>query len=614
MTEQDLIAPAQAILRKFRACPEALAWAADGRSLQELWEECPDPEWLLLSVKGLGHAETPKLRLFAVACARRHNALFPSEACSRILQIAEAVGAGSRDQSHLEPAFEYGVAVADDAARQLEWNDSRNAAILCVQDSVRQRPWDAARRAARNGQRASHSAAREARWQVHELRRILAPDLPLLTQRARELVAGFPDPKKRRETRQQPRESPNGAVRQHLEEAGQCLDSLRQAPFQDVSGAAADGWCHRAEANLDGLRIAGKPAISTGLSAIDDEQEFASVVALLLAEFEFDQPITAGRAVNLLHHKSPQVRNAAWWGLRLANPRHVTTPLRALLDEPEEDFASAAAVDILAFHRVPVGIEIGRVPEEDGDEIAWLLAEAGGRMRTGAWTAAHMREFLGHVSPRVRAAALRASARCALPDLLATCREAAFHSEPREAIAFLGVVGSQEDRLLLQRVAISSIDRATAEAAVSGLGRLGLADAVPFLLECVDRAELADSASAAIQRIIGKAVPPSGASGARPGLPDSGADHGDPNPAVANAERSAWWRANGANFGTAKRYQMGICVSDDPLGLVFDQLPLSIRYDIYLRERALSPRTPDWELETWTWRQRAPGCSPASPT
>jgi len=38
------------------------------------------------------------------------------------------------------------------------------------------------------------------------------------------------------------------------------------------------------------------------------------------------------------------------------------------------------------------------------------------------------------------------------------------------------------------------------------------------------------------------------------------------------------------------RYQAGLCISDDPLGLVFGQLPLAIGYDVYLRERALTPR------------------------
>jgi len=42
------------------------------------------------------------------------------------------------------------------------------------------------------------------------------------------------------------------------------------------------------------------------------------------------------------------------------------------------------------------------------------------------------------------------------------------------------------------------------------------------------------------------------------------------------------------------------------LNRIFDQLPLTIRYDVFHRERALTPGTPDWELETWTWKQKNP--------
>jgi hypothetical protein len=69
----------------------------------------------------------------------------------------------------------------------------------------------------------------------------------------------------------------------------------------------------------------------------------------------------------------------------------------------------------------------------------------------------------------------------------------------------------------------------------------------------------------------------------------------------------AWWDANAPRFESTGRYQAGLRVSDEPLGPVFDQLPATVRYDVYLRERALVPGTPDWELETWTWRQRCPG-------
>ena len=38
----------------------------------------------------------------------------------------------------------------------------------------------------------------------------------------------------------------------------------------------------------------------------------------------------------------------------------------------------------------------------------------------------------------------------------------------------------------------------------------------------------------------------------------------------------------------------------------FDPWPSAIHYDVYLRERDLTPGTPGWELETWTWKQKNP--------
>jgi hypothetical protein len=149
---------------------------------------------------------------------------------------------------------------------------------------------------------------------------------------------------------------------------------------------------------------------------MEDDCGVASVVALLMAECESDRPSGSEEAVALLRQESPEIRQAAWSGLRLASSRHIEPHLRALLGKPKWDFASAAALDILAFHRLPVPAELGAPPDQEGDEIAWLLAEAGGRMR-GAWNATHLKQFLGHASPRVREAALRASAQRGLAEL-----------------------------------------------------------------------------------------------------------------------------------------------------------------------------------------------------
>lgn len=399
---------------------------------------------------------------------------------------------------------------------------------------------------------------------------------------------------------------PHGYLRnvivEHLGNAGQLLEKNYVSHFRHRSCDSFDVSCRRCEANLDALRIAGTDAVDFGQVNMQDDGEVASVIALLLAEGDGNQSGAFEESVNLLRHESPEIRQSAWWGLRLASSRNIEPHLRALLGKPKWDFASAAALDILAFHRLPVQAEIGGLPDEEGDEIAWLLAEAGGRMR-GAWKATHLKQFLGHASSRVREAALRASARCGLLELPAFCREATLNSVPLEAFEFLGVVGSFEDIELLRAAAGNPV---TAEAALGGLGRLGLVKCVPLLLEAMSSPDLSEAAAQAFWRITGIEVPRSPDAGPPDDLTEDELDFWEPHAPVNVTGAKEWWEIHFSSFDPDKRYQVGMAVTDDPLGEVFDQLPLGIRYDVYLRERALTPGTPDWELETWTWRQKSP--------
>ena len=115
-----------------------------------------------------------------------------------------------------------------------------------------------------------------------------------------------------------------------------------------------------------------------------------------------------------------------------------------------------------------------------------------------------------------------------------------------------------------------------------------------------------ERAASAFWRITGQELPRGTAPEPRPGLSEDELDLWDPQPPVDVPRTHDWWKSNAARFNPAKRYQAGLDVSDAPLGPVFDQLPLAIRYDVHLRERALTPGTPDWELETWTWKQKNP--------
>ncbi|HYR83857.1 MAG TPA: hypothetical protein VE422_07245 [Terriglobia bacterium] len=235
-------------------------------------------------------------------------------------------------------------------------------------------------------------------------------------------------------------------ISEHLANAAKTLDALCTASFQLQAGDSFEGLCRRCEANLDGLRIAGGKAISLGLGAAEDDSAAAGVVALLLAESENCQPEASEQATMLLRRESLEICKAAWWGLRLASSQYVEPHLRALADRGTWEFASAAALDILAFHRLPVHVELSNLANGDNPEVAWLLAEAGGRL-PDAWNRTHLALFISHRSSRVREAALRASARCGLPELAALCRAVASEREPLapEVVEFLGVIGSRED-------------------------------------------------------------------------------------------------------------------------------------------------------------------------
>jgi hypothetical protein len=400
----------------------------------------------------------------------------------------------------------------------------------------------------------------------------------------------------------------NRVLAEHGEDAGPMLESIQAAPRLRDSHGAFGILCHRCEAHLDALRIAGDEGITIGQSTMDDDPEVAGVVALLLAEAVTGQPESAKRAVALLCHESPEICRAAWWGLRLAKPQHIEPHLRGVIAEGERSFASAAALDILAFQRKSAEWAIEALPEEAGDDIAWFLAEAGGRI-PGVWKDRHLAMFLGHRSPRVREAALRAAARSGQAGLPQMCREAADRMKPTdsEAISFLGVVGEIGDKDRLIEAVRWTDDAGVALAALDGLGRLGLCEAVPFLLETLARPEVAGRAAAAIERITGAEVPKGPPPEPPAGLSEDELDFWEPEAPVDADAAAPWWQALSPKFDATKRHQAGLCVSDDPLGPVFDELPLAFSYDVYLRERALSREAPDWELETWIWKQRKPG-------
>lgn len=394
-------------------------------------------------------------------------------------------------------------------------------------------------------------------------------------------------------------------VREHLGNASHLLSTFRDSVFSIQPGNAFERFCRRCDDNLDGLRIWGERAIELAYTCLEDEPETASALSILLAESESGQPDRAKEAVALLYHESLEVRQAARQGLRLASPRYTEPHLQATLKVSEPQYASAGALEVLAFHRLPFEADERDWPLATSDEVAWLLAEGWGRS-TGYWDARKIAKLLASDSQQVRESALRASARLGWRELIPTCRQAAqrMDSSTLECLEFLGAVGSMEDSQLLRRAALNS---ATATAAIRGLGRLGHVTDVPFLLDLLTEVDTARSAAAAIERITGGTLPRS--TPARTIQADLDFDDVDA-PIEINSARD-WWSANKELFDHRKHWQSGYCISDAPLGDVFELLPTGIRYDVYLRQRVYDPSTPDWEIETWPWKIKNPRFTPS---
>jgi hypothetical protein len=395
-------------------------------------------------------------------------------------------------------------------------------------------------------------------------------------------------------------------LREHIAKASELLFDLRAGFLESPDMETLGNSCRQCMANLDALRIAGPRAIAIGQDAMEDDSDVASVVAWLVAEVgDGDQ---RDHAAALLGHESEDIRQAAWWGFRLADVTRVREQLCTMATGPADDVASAAALDILAFHRDAAQLDPSSRLHDENDEIAWLLVEAAGRI-PGAWRATDLKRALGRSSRRVKEAALRASARCGLRELVAICQDATDHATSAEAIEFLGVVGSSGDLERLQRVATVSRSAATpvamANAGVVAMGRLGFVRALPTLLYLLEEPELAETAASAIERIVGEDVPRGTPSAPPSDMSDDDLDEWEPVAPLDAPRAREWWAERAPRFDSRRRYQAGLCVSDDPLGPLFDQLPPAIRNDVYLRQRALVADTPDWEL----WRFAPDGLS-----
>lgn len=352
----------------------------------------------------------------------------------------------------------------------------------------------------------------------------------------------------------------------------------------------------RAEAHLDGLRLAGLWAVDLAQPRLCSG-EMATALASALVLCADESGALLAPLIAALRTADPPVVD----GIRRALRHGVPAPLWPVLRELAaggDPSRAAAALDVLAFVRTD-GVDCGELPRGARGPALELAFAAAGRQRT--FDPTMLASALEQAEPRTRAAGLRAAAACGVASLVTACREAATRpTDPDpEAITMLGALGEPADEALL-RAALQRPELASS--AVAALGALGRTTAVPLLIELTRDDALGVPAAFAYQRITGfrdvfgeKPWPP-------PAVAD-GEDESEDLPPAPDAI-AADWQKRGRHFAADRTWQFGAEIPADRLPECFDDLPLHARADVYWRLRARRAKVPDIELEAQALRQR----------
>lgn len=352
----------------------------------------------------------------------------------------------------------------------------------------------------------------------------------------------------------------------------------------------------RAEAHLDGLRLAELHAVDIARPALSGSETFAATAATFVfmetGESEFQNEVVKA----LEEAATDEARDGIRIGLRHSDIAPVAEALQHLAGV--EDLPLRAAVaDVFAFHRHPAPEGVHELLGAEDLNVRRLAFGALARWG-GPFEARQLNEALDSGDAKLQRAALEAFARAGFPGLAELCRAAAVrpdHPAP-EALAFLGVLGDSNDFGTLQ-AALENPDLATA--AIQGLGALGNVAAIPLLIDAMANKDLAHGAGAAFQRITGaeniqaeKPPPPS------VDEPDLEGEFADDTPGPDPERARAWWEANVGRFPPEGRWQAGREVSNAAATPVLHQLPLETRRDLYLEARARAEGvTAELELE-----------------
>jgi uncharacterized protein (TIGR02270 family) len=357
----------------------------------------------------------------------------------------------------------------------------------------------------------------------------------------------------------------------------------------------------RADANLDGLLVAGEASAAQARAALEgDEVGLATAGAMMLLAFS---PESRSEVVARLADAGEAVREGIRIALRHGRSEAILAELESLV-EGDDPGVRIVAVDALAFHgRAPGGAARSLLQADDA--VVRRLAIAAAGRTDDPWDQGDLAAALDSGDEALAGAALETSARRGLPGLAALCRERVQAGDVGSSLEFLAMVGGEGDGSVLHSLLANDEARPTA---LRALGIFGRVSAVPGLLSAISDPDpvVARAAGAAFARITGADI--LGTERPRPpeDLSEGEVDDWDDSPLPDPAKAAAFWEAEGGRFESGAVWQGGIDVSDRPAAADFNALTLESRRSVYLRQRALDPTwAADLEIEARATRQLA---------
>lgn len=388
-------------------------------------------------------------------------------------------------------------------------------------------------------------------------------------------------------------------VEEHFDE----LDWLwehREANVFTPDWTLADlAFCEeRAEAHLDGLRLAELHGIDLALARLGSGAPSAALAATLVlcadaTRSQFDAVRDALRAGD------PPVLDGVRRALRHDLPDELLPLLRELAGGAEP-LRVATALDVLAFRRESLPPFDANLLVDAPAPARALALGAAARAATAGLESA-VERALADPEPAVRQAGMQAAAHVGWAPLLPRLREAALRrTDPdADAVAMLGRIGAAEDEPLLS----DCLERPDLAAhAVQALGALGRVTAMPRLLDLLSDPKLGVLAAKAYLRLTGSEAAFGAMPFPRPQMAE-GEDESEDLPPAPAAARADWQRRQGS-MAAATTWAYGCAMPSDTLPPTFEDLRLDARRDAYLRLRARRVAVPDLELEAQALRQR----------